>query len=204
MGPRWGQSGRTGKRLMAGTTALLSTLPLPAYAAGAAEALDNGRLVVLSAMACGAVALAIAASLWALAEQSNARRLRRALRGAGARIRASVGERDALLGAGREALVVWGRDGSGPFSYGGGDALLDSCLKGQDALSLSKALDDLSEKGVAFQLPVSDAHGRKLIARGRAVGSMAAVWLEEPSISTESADFRAILDALPVPVWLRD
>ncbi len=189
---------------MTGTSALLSTLPLPAYAAGAAEALDNGRLVVLSAMACGAVALAIAASLWALAEQSNARRLRRALRGAGARIRASVGERDALLGAGREALVVWGRDGSGPFSYGGGDALLESCLKGQDALSLSKALDDLAEKGMAFQLPVSDAHGRKLTARGRAVGSMAAVWLEEPSISTESADFRAILDALPIPVWLRD
>src|SRR3954464_376912 len=182
MGPSQGQSSRTGKRLIAGTSALLSTLPLPAYAAGAAEALDNGRLVVLSAMACGAVALAIAASLWGLAEQSKARRLRRALRGAGARIRASVGERDALLGAGREALVVWGRDGSGPFSYGGGDALLDSCLKGSDALALSGAIDGLSDRGAAFQLAVHDSHGQKLVARGRAVGGMAAVWIAEPAV----------------------
>jgi signal transduction histidine kinase len=36
---------------------------------------------------------------------------------------------------------------------------------------------------------------------------MAAVWLEEQaaeSASSASADFRAILDALPIPVWLRD
>ena len=186
-----------------GTVAFLSSTALPAFAADTAS-FDNGRLVVLSAMASGAVALAIAASLWALAEQRGAQRLRRALKAAGARSKAAVGERDALLGAGREALVVWGRDGSGPFSYGGGDALLDSCLKGADALALSKALDDLSDKGTSFQIPARDAHGRKLVARGRAVGSMAAVWLEEPSIAAATTDFRAILDALPLPVWLRD
>ena len=159
---------------------------------------------MLSALAAGAVALAIAASLWALAEQQGAQRLRRAIRFTGARTRNAVGERDALLGAGREALVVWGRDGSGPFSYGGGEQLLDSCLKGPDALALSTALDGLSDRGVAFKIPVSDAGGRKLQARGRAVGSMAAVWLEETAAEAASADFRAILDALPIPVWLRD
>ncbi len=179
-------------------------LPLPALAAGPESSFDNGRLIVLSALAAGAVALAIAASLWALAEQRSAQRMRRALKGAGARTRAAVGERDALLGAGREALVVWGRDGSGPFSYGGGDALLESCLKGPEALALSQALDALSDKGAPFQIDVQDAHGRKLVARGRAVGSMAAVWLEEPAIAASAADFRAILDALPIPVWLRD
>src|SRR5580692_4765202 len=89
---------------------------------------DTSRLVVLSALAAGAVALAIAASLWALAEQRNARQLKRNLRSTGARTRSALSERDALLGAGREALVVWGRDGSGPFSYGGGEELLDACL----------------------------------------------------------------------------
>ena len=161
-------------------------------------------MLVISALAAGAVALAVAASLWALAEQRNAQRLRRALRGAGARAKAAVGERDALLSASREALVVWGRDGSGPFSYGGGDTTLASCLKGPDALVLSQALDDLSDKGITFQLNVQDRHGRKLVARGRAVGSMAAVWLEEPAIAEATTDFRAMLDALPVPVWLRD
>ncbi len=186
-----------------GAVVFLSSTALPAFAADP-TVFNNGRLVVLSALASGAVALAIAASLWALAEQRGAQRLRRALKGAGARAKASVGERDALLSAGREALVVWGRDGSGPFSYGGGEALLDSCLKGVDALALSQALDDLSDKGLTFQIPVHDAHGRKLVARGRPVGSMAAVWLEEPSIAAATTDFRAILDALPIPVWLRN
>ena len=76
--------------------------------------------MVLDALVVGAVALAIAAGLWALAQQNVAERLRRTLRIAGARTRAAVGERDALLGAAREALVVWGRDGAGPYSYGGG------------------------------------------------------------------------------------
>src|SRR5262249_51105520 len=40
----------------------------------------------------------------------------------------------------------------------------------------------------------------------RAVGGMAAVWLEEDTAEAKAAtpDFRAVLDALPIPVWLRD
>ena len=163
-----------------------------------------GQAVVLSALAAGGVALAIAAGLWALAEQGISRRLRRSLRLTGARTKAAVGERDALLGAGREPLVVWDRDGAGPYSYGGGEEQLQSCLKGPDAVALSSAIDGLSGRGAAFQIPVSDAQGRKLIARGRAVGGMVAVWLEEPTVSAEAADYKAILDALPTPVWLRD
>jgi signal transduction histidine kinase len=170
----------------------------------AALAFQNGNVVVLSALACGGVALAIAAGLWALAEQRAARRLRRSLRTVGAKTKAAIGEREALLSAGREALVVWGRDGAGPFSYGGGDEILQSCLKGADALALSAALDSLSERGAGFALTVHDAHGRVLLARGRAVGGMAAVWIEEPAVAQAGADYKAILDALPIPVWLRD
>jgi signal transduction histidine kinase len=184
------------------------TFPLPAFAAASpvtTQAFQSGHLIVLSGLACGGVALAIAAGLWALAEQRSARRVRRALRQAGSKTRAALGERDALLNAGREALLVWGRDGSGPFSYGGGDEQLQSCLKGADALALSAALDGLSDRGAAFQLRVHDSHGRLYVARGRAVGSMAAVWLEEQAAASEQgADYKAILDALPVPVWLRD
>jgi len=184
------------------------TIPLPAFAADpliTSQLFQSGHIIVLSGLACGGVALAIAAGLWALAEQRSARRLRRALRQAGTRTKAALGERDALLHAGREALLVWGRDGSGPFSYGGGDEQLQSCLKGADALALSAALDGLSDRGAAFQLSVHDSHGRLYVARGRAVGSMAAVWLEEQAAAVEQgADYKAILDALPVPVWLRD
>ena len=177
----------------------------PAQAAiPAALTFQNGNLIVLSGLACGGVALAIAAGLWALAEQRTTRRLRRSLRMVGAKTKAAMGERDALLGAGREALVVWGRDGAGPFSYGGGEETLQACLKGPNALALSTALDGLSERGAPFQLGVEDNNGRKLMARGRAVGGMAAVWLEEPSMAQESGEYKAILDALPIPVWLRD
>jgi signal transduction histidine kinase len=192
--------------------ALPALLPSPA-AAAIPNALTNalvfqsGNVIVLSALAVGGVALAIAAGLWALAEQQAARRLRRSLRSMAAKSKAAVGERDALLGAGREALVVWGRDGSDPFSYGGGDELLQSCLKGADALALSGALDGLSDRGAGFQLPVHDGHGQLYLARGRAVGGMAAVWLEQP-VAAEAGgggdEYKAILDALPVPVWLRD
>ncbi len=178
----------------------------PAHAAiPAALTFQNGNLIVLSGLACGGVALAIAAGLWALAEQRTSVRLRRSLRMVGAKTKAAVGERDALLGAGREALVVWGRDGTGPFSYGGGDDMLQACLKGPNALALSTALDGLSEGGAAFQLGVEDNNGRKLMARGRAVGGMAAVWLEESMMAAqESGEYKAILDALPIPIWLRD
>ncbi len=153
----------------------------------------------------GAVALALAAGLWAVAEQSRTRRLRRSLRVSGARTRAAVGERDALIAAGREALIVWGRDGSGPYSYGGAEAVLDSCLAGQDATQLSQALDALSEKAVPFALAAHDRNGLVIRLRGRAVGGMAAVWLEpERATKTDTLDFRAVLDALPMPVWLRD
>ena len=186
MRPILGQAERPGgwgtRFLLAAAPCAL--LPVPAQAAiPDALTLQSGNVVVLSALACGGVALAIAAGLWA---------------------QAAVGERDALLGAGREALVVWGRDGSGPYSYGGGDEMLQSCLKGSDALALSGAIDGLSDRGAAFELKVHDAAGRFLMARGRAGGGMAAGWIEEPQIAEASADFKAILDALPVPVWLRD
>ena len=209
MRPTMGQGRRLGAWEKVRQRFLLGAVPcafLPQPALADAFTLQNGNMVVLSALACGGVALAIAAGLWAVAEQHEARRLRRVLRSVGAKTKAALGEREALLGAGREALVVWGRDGSGPFSYGGGDELLQSCLKGADALALSGALDGLSDRGAAFHLAVHDSHGRLLVARGRAVGGMAAVWIEEPQVGAveQGADYRAILDALPIPIWLRD
>ena len=137
-----GVEGR-GKRAGLALAAIL--LPLPAHAQGITPT-DLG--VLSTCIAAGAIALAFAVALWALAEQSAARRLRRTIRQSGARARAAVGERDALISAGREALVVWGRDGSGPFSYSGADAMLDGCLAGPDATTLSQALDELGANGV--------------------------------------------------------
>ncbi|MEJ1970644.1 MAG: PAS-domain containing protein [Rhizomicrobium sp.] len=177
--------------------------PSPAFAATDTA---TQQLLVLGAVTTGAAALALAAGLWALAEQGRAGKLRRLLRQSGARIRAAVGERDALLSAGREALIVWGREATEPVTYGSAEAMLDACLAGPDATVVSQALDGLSERGAAFAMLAHDKAGRAFALRGRAVGSMAAVWIEEEAIAATAAtaDYRAILDALPVPVWLRD
>jgi signal transduction histidine kinase len=207
MGPISGQFLRTGLRTCALAALAALSLPSPAWAADPVNLIigfDTGRLVVLSALAAGAVALAIAASLWALAEQRSASRLRRAFKTIGARTKSQLGERDALLAAGREALVIWGHGGAASLSYNGGEEMLSGILRGPDGAALTKALADLAERGVSFKFLVSDASGKKFTARGRAVGAMAAVWLAEPQAEKAAADFRAILDALPIPVWLRD
>jgi signal transduction histidine kinase len=176
-------------------------VPTPALAQG----LLAERDLVLAAVTMGAVALAVAAGLWAITEQKISFRLKRSLRIAGARTRAAVGERDALLSAGKEALIVWGRDGSGPYSYGGAEAVIESCLHGADAIEFSRALDALSERATPFALAAHDRNGLLIHLRGRAVGGMAAVWLEpDRVVKSQAIDFRAMLDALPVPVWLRD
>ncbi len=210
MGPIVGQNKNPGARVehgrQRGLSAALAAFALAAGPAWAAppDIIGAGDMV-LTAIVAGAVALAIAAGLWALAEQNVSLRLRRTLRVAGARTRAAIGERDALLNAANESLIVWGRDGAGPYSYGGAEALLDSCLHGAQATELSTALDGLSERGAAFALTASDTLERRVSIRGRAVGGMAAVWIEPESASaTASTDFQAILDALPIPVWLRD
>jgi len=211
--PKWDREGREvgGSSLSAwrayGTSGLALAVTLAPAPALAATGPDTQVAIVAAAIAAGSVGLAVAAGLWALAEQFEARRLRRSLRNADARARAAAGARDALIAAGREAMIVWGRDGSPAQSYGAADALLDACLEGPDAMELAKALDVLSENGGAFAITAHDREGRAVALRGRAVGALAAVWLEPIAADAAQSlapDFRAMLEALPIPVWLRD
>src|SRR2546428_13856181 len=98
MRPRvMGQGKRPGARGRPWLQRAAVPLPLPAFAADTLvgnQAFEGGHIIVLSGLACGGVALAIAAGLWALAEQRSARRLRRTLRQAGTRTKAALGERD--------------------------------------------------------------------------------------------------------------
>ncbi len=176
--------------------AILSALPETAFAAGAAGTIRP--LITL-----GSLALALAAGVWALAQLRVIRLLRRRLGEAGALGRAAIGARDALIAAGRDPVVAWGGEETPAQSYGGAEAILESCLAGADAIALAEALDALADRGAAFLLNVRDEQGRAVTLRGRAVGGMAAVWIETSSAAVQ-VDFRAILDAIPVPVWLRN
>ena len=180
--------------LAAGTP--LALLPQPALAA------DSG--ILSAAVSAGAVALAIAAALWALAAIRATGQAGRSQRSLNARAQSALAARDALIAAGRESVVVWGNAVDGSHSYNGGDALLDSCLAGPDATSLSQALDDLAETGKPFELATHDKDGEPVRIRARAVGGFAAVWLDKEAAESRRPSHNAVLDALPLPVWLRD
>ena len=102
-------------------------------------------------------------------------------------------------------MLVWGRDRETTWSYRESRTLLEACLQGPEAMQLSQALDDLSESGAPFTLEAHDLTGEAVQIRGSAVGALAALWMARnpPRISL-GLDSRAVLDALPIPVWLRD
>ena len=180
----------------------LALVAVPQAACAGAGALPSDTALTFIVVAGGA--LALAGGLWAVGEHGVAQRLRRALKHAAGRARAAVTSREALLAAGREAVAAWGRDGEA-LSYGGGGELLQSCLEGPDALALSLALDQLAESGAPFALDARLPDGRAVAVRGRAAGGYAAVYLEATArASANEPDFRAVLEALPLPVWVRD
>ena len=195
--------GRLDRTGLAGGCALAIAFASVPQTAAAVPAADPA--LATSLVAAGAVALCMAAGLWALAQANVLRRARAMLRNAESRVRTAAATRDALLAAGRESLIAWGRDGSPLRAFGQAELLLDACLAGPDATKLSEAIDSLSDQGTGFEFSVLDNATRKIAIRGRAVGAMAAVWLEEESSAqADSLHFVDILDAISVPVWLRD
>ncbi|HEY6579247.1 MAG TPA: PAS-domain containing protein, partial [Rhizomicrobium sp.] len=154
-------------------------------------------------IAVGAIALGLAAAMWASAQVQAARRLKQGSRQLAESAKAAIAMRDALIAAGRDPLVIWGGDEPSARSYGPAEAIVESCLAGQDAIELAEALDALAERGAPFLLKAHDEQGRSVDLRGRAVGSLAAVWVETNGPAGQAV-YRAILDAVPVPIWLRD
>jgi signal transduction histidine kinase len=200
------------------TAARWGLAPLTAMLTGvagycqAAEATPGGLLMaplglpdlVVFAVVVGAAALALSGALWALAEQQGTHRLRSALKNTAGRARALLSLRDAILSAGRESVIVWGPDTVDPLSFGGADMLLEACLAGPDATLLSIALDALADSGTPFTMIARTSDGIGIAARGRPTGAYAAVFLqEETEAASNETDFRAALDVMPNPVWVR-
>jgi signal transduction histidine kinase len=182
---------------------VIGLLPYPAIAAEfQSPLLTLDLLVLLIVLASGA--LAIAGGLWGFAERRNTVALRETLRTTTSKARALLAARDAWLAAGRESLMVWGADMSAPLSFGDGAALMEACLIGPDATNLSAALDALAANGTSFMLTCRTTDGRSISVRGRPAGGSVAVFLEpETREQAKETDFKAVLDAVPIPIWIR-
>ena len=185
-----------------GFSAVLAALATtPAHAATGTLPSD----FVFTLIVIAAAALALAGGAWAFSEHRATRAMRHALALTQNKARAAVAARDALVAAGRESVIVWGANLTDPISFGGGAELIEACLTGPDSMAVATALDLLADQGVPFTMQAHTRDGRMLNVRGRPAGGFAAVYLEsepEPEAAAQP-DYRAVLEALPIPAWLR-
>ncbi|MBL6852944.1 MAG: PAS domain-containing protein [Alphaproteobacteria bacterium] len=141
---------------------------------------------------------------WALFERLRASAAHYRMSGTLARAQSEIRFREAMILASPQAVVVMGADMSTPLSYRGGSALLQECLSGPDSAALTNMVDALLESGAPFDMRARTERHPSVAVRGSIVGSRAAVFLhpEEGSPALER-DLKSLLEAMPVPVWIR-
>jgi PAS domain-containing protein len=181
-------------------SALESFVPgLVALAIDPEQVAGSIMLVGFIVTACG---LALAACAWVLSENSRSDESRRSVAADQARARAELALCETLLREADTAIVVWDGDSLERLSFSKGGDLLDACLLGPDRTMLAAALAGLRKEGAAFELRVRQGKDCFFV-RGRPIGRHAAIFMR-PEASTSNVDHQAILEALPIPVWLRD
>jgi signal transduction histidine kinase len=94
-----------------------------------------------------------------------------------------------------------------------------SWLTPECARQLEASVDQLRRRGQGFRMPLTGSTGRHFDADGRAIGGRAVLRIREVSgerlelislrercaaVSTDVEGLRAMFDALPTPVWIRD
>jgi signal transduction histidine kinase len=92
-------------------------------------------------------------------------------------------------------------------------------LRPEQALHLESHVDRLLGRGESFTISLTTASGRYLAAEGRAIGGSAVLKLQDVSgvkrdladlahrhqeLRAETDALRAVVEALPAPVWIRD
>lgn len=158
----------------------------------------------LAAVVVSAGLITIICSFWAAGEHVRFVHLRQSAREDAARARSTIMFRDTVLGASGQPIVVMGVDMSAPLSFSGGNEMLKACLAGPDATKIATALDALLECGIAFEESVITSDHRTVVVRGTTIGGKVALFFQtERKITDLDLDGRGVLDALPIPVWVR-
>jgi signal transduction histidine kinase len=136
----------------------------------------------------------------------------------------------ALLQAEPQVIVAWGRSGANPVIIGDPAAVTPEIapnhlmsfatwLRPDHASLLQAAVQRLFTRGEGFSLPVTTGAGRYVEVEGRAIGGNAILRFHDVTgLKKEIAELsarlqeqqaaadaqRALLEALPSPVWIRD
>ena len=147
-----------------------------------------------------------------------------------AETRAKLDRANIFLGAEPQVVVAWGSASGEPDVEGEVAILMDaphprrvlsfgSWLPAASAQELEAMVDRLRERGERFHLPLVTNLGRHLEADGRAVSGRAVLRIKDVAgdrleltrlrerhgrLFTEAEALKAMLEALPHPVWMRD
>jgi PAS domain-containing protein len=108
-----------------------------------------------------------------------------------------------LLGNGMQGTVIM-KSGTQERSFlGSGRLLFEMLLDSPAAPRLMKAIDALKEEGLAFCHSMK-AHNGVIAVRGVPIANRAVIYLCEQHVWDENRKYLDLLEALPIPIWLRN
>jgi signal transduction histidine kinase len=204
------------------------TLALQEFVLSAHRSIGRHEITFL-AMVFGVVLFAVVTAILLLRTRARAARLETWSRDEIARLRAGLDRANALLLSEPQVVVDWPA-GSDEPSIDGDPAVLGmsdphrllafgSWLDAGKATAIERAVDVLRARGEGFAMALTTLAGHPIEAQGRAIGGRAVLRLKDASgikrelielveryeqLSTEVASLRALVEALPSPVWTRD
>jgi PAS domain-containing protein len=173
--------------------------------AGLAHRATQPGELAMASIVIASLLIGLFACVWALMERAHSAAARYVMDGNLARARSEIRFREAVIQASPEAIVIMGSDLPSPLSYRGGSALLESCLSGADSAQLAARLNGLIEGGTQFATTVRTARHPGVSVKGCVIGSRAAIFLRvEEGVPELDRDLKFVLEAMPVPVWIRN
>jgi len=168
------------------------------------RATEPGELAMAS-IVIASLLIGLLACVWAFMERARAATTRYVMSGNLARAQSEIRFREAMIQASPEAIVIMGSDLASPLSYRGGSAMLQACLSGPDSTQLAAKLETLISGGSPFEALVRTARHPGVSVKGCVIGSRAALFLRaEEGVSPLERDLKSVLEAMPVPVWIRN
>ncbi|HWX90543.1 MAG TPA: PAS-domain containing protein [Rhizomicrobium sp.] len=110
--------------------------------------------------------------------------------------------REALLTGAAQGVVVLRNAEQERQHFGEGLALYEACMGSPQAGTVIQAIDLLVEEGQSFALSIRGDIGA-LTLRGMPVAGRAVLYLQHDAGAANQERYQEILEALPIPVWMR-
>ena len=187
--------------------------------------------VIQVAVFTGVMGAALLSAIWLIRERGRIAADNLELRGRIAELNTALQRSDSLLNLKDQRLIVWMKDRPKPDLVGSlglaagipeeraSFLAFGRWLTTRTAAALERAIGDLREKGQPFELVAETQHGSLLEVYGRTSASNAVVRFvslsdaqksharlkaEHAALAAEYDSIRGLIEALPMPFWLRE